>query len=188
MSHDLLHIGIPLTEKVIRTVAVYLALAVFLRLAGKRDLAQLNTFDLVVMLLLSNVVQNAVIGNDNSLLGGLIGAGVLIAINAAVVRVAVRSDAGVRLFEGTDTVLIDDGEFLMPALHHEGLREADVDVALRRQGANDVTEVERATLAPGGSVVVSLKPEAQPATKADVAALAAAITRLERKLEAGSHG
>jgi uncharacterized membrane protein YcaP (DUF421 family) len=67
-------------------------------------------------------------------------------------------------------------------LRREGLREADVDVALRRQGANDVAEVERATLAPGGSVLVTLKAEAQPATKADVAALAAAVSRLEKRL------
>ena len=182
MSHDLLHVGIPLAEKVIRTVGVYIALAILLRLAGKRDLAQLNTFDLVVMLLLSNVVQNAVIGNDNSLAGGLLGATVLVVVNAVVVRLTVTTAHGVRIFEGTDSVLVEDGKYMTSRLHREGLREADLDVALRRQGANDVTEVEKATLAPGGSVVVSLKPEAQPATKADVASLAAAITRLEARL------
>ena len=182
MSHDLLHIGIPLAEKVIRTVGVYLALAVLLRLAGKRDLAQLNTFDLVVMLLLSNVVQNAVIGNDNSLVGGLFGAAVLVVVNAVVVRAMVASPRGVRIFEGTDSVLVEDGAYVRSRLTKEGLREADLDVALRRQGANDVSEVEKATLAPGGSVVVSLKPEAQPATKGDIASLAAAITRLEARL------
>ena len=182
MSHDLLHVGIPLTEKVIRTVAVYGTIAVLLRLAGKRELAQLNTFDLVVMLLLANVVQNAIIGNDDSLVGGLIGAAVLVALNTIVVRGTNRSQRGARLFEGTDSVLVDDGEFVRSTLHHEGLREADVDQALRRQGANDVSEVQRAVLAPGGSVVVSLKPEAQTATKADVASLAAAIGRLETRL------
>ena len=182
MSHDLLHIGIPVAEKVIRTIGVYVALAILLRLAGKRDLAQLNSFDLVVMLLLSNVVQNAVIGNDNSLLGGLIGAAVLVVVNAVVVRLMVASPRGVRLFEGTDSVLVKDGKYLRARLNREGLREADLDVALRRQGANDVSEVDTATLAPGGSVVVSLKPEAQPATKADVASLAAAINRLEARL------
>jgi uncharacterized membrane protein YcaP (DUF421 family) len=182
MSHDLLTVGIPLAEKVIRTVGVYIALAVLLRLVGKRDLAQLNTFDLVVMLLLSNVVQNAVIGNDNSLIGGLLGAGVLVFVNAVVVRLMVSTPHGLRIFEGTDSVLVEDGKYLMSRLHREGLREADLDVALRRQGANDVSEVEKATLAPGGSFVVSLKPEAQPATKADVASLAAAINRLEARL------
>lgn len=183
MTHDLFSVGIPIAEKIIRTVAIYVAIAVLLRLAGKRDLAQLNTFDLVVMLLLSNVVQNAVIGNDNSLAGGLIGATVLVAVNAVVVRVMVSSDRGVRIFEGTDTVLATDGTFDHRALRREGMREGDVDVALRRQGANDINEVEKVTLVPGGSVVVSLKPEAQPATKADVAALTAAIRRLEIRLQ-----
>jgi uncharacterized membrane protein YcaP (DUF421 family) len=182
MSHDLFHAGIPLTEKVIRTVLVYGAIALLLRLAGKRELAQLNTFDLVVMLLLSNVVQNAIIGNDNSLTGGLVGAAVLVALNAIVVRVAVWNHRGEKVFEGTDTVLIEDGKFLTHAMHREGLRDGDVMQTLRRQGANDVSEVERAVLAPGGSVIVSLKPEAQTATKADVAALAAAIGRLETRL------
>ena len=182
MTHDLLHAGIPLTEKVIRTVAVYGTIAILLRLAGKRELAQLNTFDLVVMLLLSNVVQNAIIGNDVSLTGGLIGAALLVALNALVVRLTVRSDRGVKVFEGTDTVLVEDGAFVRHTMHHEGLRDADVEQALRRQGANDVTEVERAVLAPGGSVIVSLKPEAQTATKADVASLADAIRRLEARL------
>jgi len=180
MSHDLLHVGIPLAEKVVRTVAVYATIAGLLRVAGKRDLAQLNTFDLVVMLLLSNVVQNAIIGDDNSLVGGIAGAAVLVAVNAVVVRLAVTSRVGSRVFEGTDSVLVDDGKYVTSVLHREGLREADLDVALRRQGANDVTEVEKATLAPGGSVVVTLKAEAQPATKADVAALAAALNRLEQ--------
>ena len=182
MSHDLLHIGIPVAEKVIRTVGVYIALAILLRLAGKRDLAQLNTFDLVVMLLLSNVVQNAVIGNDNSLLGGLLGAAVLVVVNAVVVRLMVTSPRGLRIFEGTDSVLVEDGKYVKSRLNREGLREADLDVALRRQGANNVSEVEKATLAPGGSVVISLKPEAQPATKADIASLTAAVKRLEARL------
>jgi uncharacterized membrane protein YcaP (DUF421 family) len=95
------------------------------------------------------------------------------------VRAAVSEPRLVRAFEGSESVLVDDGAFVTSSLHREGLREADVDVALRRQGANDVTEVQRALLAPGGSVVVTLKPEAQPATKADVAALAAALRRLE---------
>jgi uncharacterized membrane protein YcaP (DUF421 family) len=180
MSHDLFTIGVPVAEKVIRTVAVYIAIALLLRLAGKRDLAELNTFDLVVMLLLSNVVQNALIGNDNSLLGGLISAAILVAVNAVVVRASVSRPELARMFEGTETVVVDQGRYIGTALHHEGLREADVEVALRRQGANDVTQVERAVLAPGGAVVVRLKPEAQPATKADIAAIAAALSRLEQ--------
>jgi uncharacterized membrane protein YcaP (DUF421 family) len=181
MGHDLIHIGIPLTEKIIRTVAVYAALAVLLRLAGKRDLAQLNSFDLVVMLLLSNVVQNAVIGNDNSLLGGLFGAVVLIVVNAFVVRASAANAKLARVFEGHETVLVDDGSYDDHALRHEGLRRADLEAALKRQGATDVSQVEQATLSTGGAVVVTLRPEAAPATKADVAAIVAALNRLEQK-------
>jgi uncharacterized membrane protein YcaP (DUF421 family) len=184
MTHHLLHLGIPYGEKIVRTVAVYLVLALLLRLAGKRDLAQLNTFDLVVMLLLSNVVQNAVIGPDDSLLGGLVGAAVLVAVNAVVVRLSATRAGVAKLFEGTASVLVDDGKYVDATLHREGLRAADVEVALRRQGANDITEVQRATLAVGGAVVVQLKPEAQPASKADVAAIAAALHRLEKRLSA----
>src|SRR4051812_23884014 len=163
--------GIPLSEKVVRTVAVYGGLAVLLRLGGKRDLAQLNTFDLVVMLLLSNVVQNAVIGNDDSLTGGLIGAAVLVALNSFVVRFAGMSPKLTAIFEGTPTTLVRDGKYDNRALVHEGLRKADVDVALRRQGANDVDEVDEAVLEPGGSIIVRMRPEAQTATRQDVAEL-----------------
>src|SRR3954452_531641 len=109
MGHNLLHLDVSLLEKTIRTVGIYFAIALLLRLAGKRDLAQLNTFDLVVMLLLSNVVQNALIGNDNSLLGGLISAAVLVTVNAVVVRLAASQPQLGRVFEGTETVLVDDG-------------------------------------------------------------------------------
>jgi uncharacterized membrane protein YcaP (DUF421 family) len=182
MAHNLFNLDISLAEKVVRTIAVYLALAVLLRLAGKRDLAQLNTFDLVVMLLLSNVVQNAIIGNDNSLLGGLVGAAVLVGINAVVVRISAANPVLEAVFEGGEEVLVENGRYVESTLRREGLRHADVEAALRRQGAHDVSEVARATLGPGGAVIVELKPEAEPATKADVAAIAAALNRLEKKL------
>src|SRR3954451_8575111 len=154
MMHHLFHVDVSVTEKIFRTLMVYAALAVLLRLAGKRDLAQLNTFDLVVVLLLSNVVQNAVIGPDNSLIGGLIGAAVLVAINAVVVRASATNAQLARLFEGTETVVVEDGRYDEHALRHEGLRRADLDAALKRQGANDVSEVARAALGTGGAVVV----------------------------------
>ncbi|HET6816792.1 MAG TPA: YetF domain-containing protein [Mycobacteriales bacterium] len=185
MTHALTHLDLSFLEKTIRTVAVYAAIAVLLRVAGKRDLAQLNTFDLVVMLLLSNVVQNAVIGNDNSLIGGIYAATVLVAVNAIVVRVTAANPTVERIFEGTPTVLIDDGKYVDKALRREGLRRSDVDAAIRRQGASDETTLEKATLDIGGTVVVDLKAEARPATKADIAALAVAITRIEKQLSTG---
>ena len=182
MGHNLAHLDISLLEKVIRTVAVYAGLAILLRLAGKRDLAQLNTFDLVVMLLLSNVVQNAVIGPDDSLLGGLFGAVVLVAVNAAVVRASVANSTVARVFEGTETTLVRDGAYDDHALRHEGLRRADLNAALKRQGAGNVSQVKEATLGTGGAVIFDLKPEAEPATKADIDALTALLHRLEQRL------
>jgi uncharacterized membrane protein YcaP (DUF421 family) len=177
MWSDLNDIGVTAPDKIVRTVAVYLVLAVLLRLAGKRDLAQLNSFDLVVMLLLSNVVQNAVIGPDNSLTGGILGACVLVGFNAVVVRAALTSDRMHRLIEGTSTVLARRGKWDLPALRKEGLRKADVDAALRRQNANDVTDTDTVSIEPGGAVVATLMRDRQAATLAD-------IERLEAKLDA----
>jgi len=168
--NDLWLVQIPLLEKVLRTVFVYGGLAVLLRLAGKRDLAQLNSFDLVVMLLLSNVVQNAVIGNDNSLTGGLLGAAVLVAINAAVVRLTNRHPLFIKAFEGSPTVLVRDGRPVTGALRRLGLRRADVVAAFRQQGADDVREIKEATLSPGGTIVVTLKEDYRDVTIRDLRA------------------
>ena len=119
-------------------------------------------------MLLSNVVQNAVIGNDNSLIGGLIGAAVLVAINAAVVRTMNRHPRLVHLFEGSETVIVQDGRPLPGVIRSLGMRIADVGVALRKQGANDFSEVQRAVLAPGGSIVVTLKEGAQDVTREEL--------------------
>ena len=178
MWNDLMSLGVSAPEKILRTVVVYLVLAVLLRLAGKRDLAQLNSFDLVVMLLLSNVVQNAVIGPDNSLLGGIVGATVLVAFNAVVVRCVAGLGAGLPAAGGH----LDAARPARAVGHRrrcasEGLRQADVDAALRRQNANGVDDVETVSLEPGGAVVATLLPGAESATRADV-------ERLEAKLDA----
>src|SRR4051794_18176962 len=174
---DLSTLGVGAPEKIVRTIVVYLALALLLRLAGKRDLAQLNSFDLVVVMLLSNVVQNAIIGPDNSLAGGLLGAGVLVAFNALVVRASLVSDGVHTLLEGTPTVLARLGRWNSRALLREGLRKADVDAALRRQNANDVSDTSEVRLEPGGAVVATLLKGRQSATRED-------IERLETKLDA----
>lgn len=184
MWADLFQIQIPVLEKVLRTVGVYVGMAILLRLAGKRDLAELNTFDLVVMLLLSNVVQNSIIGNDNSLLGGLLGAAVLLAVNAILVRLSVRYTWIAHLFEGKPTDLVRNGR-VVGNLHRLGLRHGDVAVALRRQGAGNLHEVKRAVLEPGGSIVVDLKDEAQDATVSDLDKSQAALIQELRKEIAG---
>jgi len=108
----------------------------------------------------------------------------LVAVNAVVVRASAANARLERVFEGTPTVLIDDGRYVDKALRREGLRRSDVAAAIRRQGASDESTLEKATLDLGGTVVVDLKAEARPATKADVAALAVAIERLEKRLTA----
>src|SRR5437773_6647809 len=110
-SH-LFHLGLPLAEKIVRPILVYVFLVVSLRLAGKRELAQLNPFDLVVLLTLSNTVQNAIIGEDNSVTGGLIGAATLLIINHFVVRYLYAHERIDRLVEGDPDTLIENGVVL----------------------------------------------------------------------------
>ncbi|MFI6598122.1 DUF421 domain-containing protein [Nonomuraea sp. NPDC050536] len=184
MSQDLLVAGISLADKAVRTIAVYLVIALLLRLAGKRDLAQLNTFDLVVMLLLSNVVQNAIIGPDNSLIGGLEGAVILVAFNALVVRLAARVSWLANLFEGRATVLAQDGRYNDKILARLGLRKADVDVSIQRQGGTGVHDTGLVTLEPGGAVVVRLRKEEENATRGDITSLTERLEHIERQLAA----
>src|SRR5438132_13548833 len=106
---DLFHPDVSILEKIIRPILVYFFLIVCLRLAGKRELAQLNPFDLVVLLTLSNTVQNAIIGNDNSVLGGIIGATTLLTVNYIVVRFLYSHEKLDRLIEGDAELLIDNG-------------------------------------------------------------------------------
>jgi uncharacterized membrane protein YcaP (DUF421 family) len=171
---------IPATEKILRTLGVYLGVAIIMRLAGKRALAQLNSFDLIVMLLLSNVVQNAVIGPDNSLTGGLLGAVVLVGFNAVLERIATASKRTTRIFEGTPTTLVQDGRFLESRVRRSGLRGPEVVAALRHQGASAMRNVRRATLEPGGSISVELTREAETATYGE---LRQAVLDLQRHLE-----
>src|SRR4249920_1821693 len=109
MWSDTFVVGAPIAEKILRPILVYIFLVVALRVFGKRELAQLNPFDLVVLLSLSNTVQNAIIGNDNSLTGGLIGALALLLMNYLVVRFLFRHRRLDQMFEGKPTVLIEHG-------------------------------------------------------------------------------
>jgi uncharacterized membrane protein YcaP (DUF421 family) len=175
---------IPLAEKILRTVLVYLLIAVLFRVAGKRGLANLNTFDFVVIFLLSNVVQNAVIGNDTSLTGGVVGAVTLVAVNAVVTRVVASNAMAARLFDGHATTVIRDGHVVGRALRHLGLRRSELDHAVRLQNGDDIAEVQRGSLEPGGQLVLSLKHSEQGATKADIAEVTTRLSRIEELLGA----
>ena len=154
---DLLTPGVPLLDKVIRTVAVYAFLLVGLRVAGKRELGQLNPFDLVVLLVLSNTVQNAIIGNDNSLVGGLFGAVVLLALNYAVVRFLFLHPRLDRIAEGRDVILIKDGKLVERRLHRELITRSELASAARKQGIDDLRTVECARLEVGGTLTFVMK-------------------------------
>src|SRR5580700_11417136 len=150
-------LGVPLLEKILRPIAVYIFLVFVLRVFGKRELAQLNPFDLVVLLSLSNTVQNAIIGNDNSLTGGLIGAFTLLAMNYAVIRFLFRHRRLDQLFEGKPMVLVDDGKIIERALSKELLTHAELLTVLHRQGFDSLAEVHRCVLEPGGTFYIQRK-------------------------------
>ena len=152
LLHDMFFLGVPVAEKVLRPVIVYAFLIVGLRLAGKRELAQLNPFDLVVLLTISNTVQNAIIGEDNSITGGLIGAATLLLVNHVVVRYLYTHDRLERLIEGDPDVLIEDGEIQPERLKRELITVAALEAAAHKQGISSLDEVERAILEPGGSI------------------------------------
>ena len=149
---DMFILTLPVAEKVLRPVAVYLFLIVGLRLAGKRELAQLNPFDLVVLLTLSNTVQNAIIGDDNSVTGGLIGATTLLAINYGVVRFLFDHEKLDRLVEGDPDVLSDAGRVCEERLRGELITRNELVAAAHKQGFASLDEIERAILDPGGSI------------------------------------
>jgi uncharacterized membrane protein YcaP (DUF421 family) len=150
-SNEMFTLTVPVLEKILRPIIVYAFLVLLLRVFGKRELAQLNPFDLVVLLSLSNTVQNAIIGNDNSLTGGLIGAFSLVATNYLVVRFLFKHRRIDQILEGSPTVLIEDGKIRRKALAQELLTESELLTICHRQGFGDIDEVQTAVLEPGGT-------------------------------------
>ena len=161
------HLGLPIAEKILRPIVVYFFLIVGLRLAGKRELAQLNPFDLVVLLTLSNTVQNAIIGDDNSVTGGLIGAATLLALNYAVVRFLYGHDKLEQLVEGAPDVLIENGVIQPDRLRQELITLQELEAAAHKQGLASLDEVDRAVLEPGGSICFLAKKPTPDASRHD---------------------
>ncbi len=150
--HDMFALALPIAEKVIRPLVIYVFLIVGLRLAGKRELAQLNPFDLVVLLTLSNTVQNAIIGDDNSLTGGLIGATTLLVINYLVVRFLYSHEHIEHIVEGEPDALIEGGVVREDRLKRELLTRAELETAAHRQGFASLRDIDRAVIEPGGTI------------------------------------
>jgi uncharacterized membrane protein YcaP (DUF421 family) len=173
---------IPLAEKILRTILVYALVAVIFRITGKRGLASMNTFDFIVLFLLSNVLQNAIIGNDTSLIGGVIGAITLVAVNAGLNRLITISPAAAKILEGPPTTVISDGHAVVPALRRLGIRRSELEHAIRLQNGDDISEVGSGSLEPAGQLVLTLKPGEQSATKDDIAELTSRLRRIENLL------
>src|SRR5208282_6352785 len=144
--------GLPLLEKILRPVIVYMFLVVSLRLSGKRELVQLNPFDLVVLLTLSNTVQNAIIGDDNSVSGGLLGATALLATNYLVVRFLYSHRKLDQIVEGKADVLIENGEIREEHVKKELITLPQLEAAARKQGFASLSEVDQCILEPGGTL------------------------------------
>ncbi len=149
----------PFLDIAARTAVIYVTLLVGIRLTGKRQVGQLTPFDLLLLLLLANAVQNAMVGPDTSVLGGLVAAGTLFAANSIVAWVARKSRRGAALVEGTPTILIRHGTMVKENLGREGISEEDLRRALREHGVDDVAHVRIAILEVDGSISVMREDE-----------------------------
>ncbi len=152
MWSDMFNLGLPVLEKILRPVFIYAFLIVGLRLAGKRELAQLNPFDLVVLLTLSNTVQNAIIGDDNSVTGGILGATALLVVNYLVVRFLYGHKQLDEMVEGESDVLIEGGQVKLDRLKKEVITMPELESAAHKQGFTSLSEVDRAILESGGTI------------------------------------
>jgi uncharacterized membrane protein YcaP (DUF421 family) len=185
LIESMFHLHLPVLEKIVRPMIVYLCLVFFLRLFGKRELAQLNPFDLVVLLSLSNTVQNAIIGDDNSITGGLIGAFTLLTINWALTRILFRMPKVNEALEGSETVLIRRGKLDHKSMEQEALTELELLSVVHKQGLNGFEEVEKCVLEPNGTFYVeAMLPSPSDAERAEVLEAVRALSDEVRSLKA----
>ncbi len=154
-----------LLDVALRTTVIYLALLVGLRLTGKRQLGQLSVFDLVLLLVIANAVQNAMVGSDTSVAGGLVAAGVLIFWNRVIDWVRRRNRRVAKLLGGAPTLLILEGHVRADALAHEGLTEGDLLQALREHGVATPADVRIAVLETDGMISVIQNSDVKPGTR-----------------------
>jgi uncharacterized membrane protein YcaP (DUF421 family) len=191
LSHDMFFLPVPLAEKIIRPVIVYLFLVVFLRIFGKRELAQLNPFDLVVLLSLSNTVQNAMIGDDNSVSGGVVGAFSLLAINWVLAWILYRAPKATKLLSGEPATLVQNGVVDEEEMKKQSLTHEDLISVLNKNGFNDPSDVQACVLEPNGTFYVEgKKPSGEEVERAEMIRTLAELTTEVRALrrEMGARG
>lgn len=179
LTQDMLVLTIPWIEKVIRPVIVYFALILLLRVFGKRELAQLNPFDLVVLLCLANTLQNAIIGDDNTVVGGLIGALSLLLVNWGTVRFLLGHRRLDQMLAGKPTVLIKQGSVMKQALAKEMMTVPELSMVAHRQGFANLEEIEHCVLEPGGTFAITAK----TGTRTGPSDLVAQIEAIHKQLE-----
>ena len=183
---DMFYLGLPVLEKILRPVIVYIFLVIGLRLAGKRELAQLNPLDLVVLLMLANTVQNAIIGDDTSVTGGLVGAATLLVINYAVVRLLYGREKVEQFVEGAPDALIENGQVRTERLKQELITLSELEAAAHKQGFESLDQVESAVLEPGGTIAfVGKEPTVEARHRQEVMARLDQIARDLAALRAG---
>ena len=156
---DIFHLSVPAWDIILRTALVYLALLFGLRIAGKREIGQMTIFDLVVLLLIANAVQNAMVGSDTSLTGGVLAVVVLLGLNALLARLRIRFPSLRKIVQGTPTLLILHGNVNEGNLRREGIDSETLEAALREHGITDNKDVEMAVLEIDGTISVVPKGE-----------------------------
>jgi uncharacterized membrane protein YcaP (DUF421 family) len=169
----------PLLETILRTVLVYVAVVILIRLMGKRGLAEMSTFDIVVTFLLAEIVGGAAMADDNSLTGAMLGALTLVAMNIGFNYLVHRSSVASRVLQGKPVTVIRDGRMAEGALRRLRISASELDHAIRGQHGDDISEVDHAELTPSGKLVLTLKRDEQSATKADIAELTENLHQLK---------
>lgn len=177
MWKDMFVLAVPVLEKILRPIAVYAFLVISLRLSGKRELVQLNPFDLVVLLTLSNTVQNAIIGEDNTVTGGIISASSLLIVNYLVVRFLYSHRKLDQFVEGRADILIENGKVRTGNLKRELITMAQLEAAARKQGFESISEVQQCVLEPGGTITfIGKKPDTEEMRHRDL------VDRMEKMM------
>ena len=179
---DIFTLSVPILEKIVRPILVYVFLVLLLRIFGKRELAQLNPFDLVVLLSLANTVQNAIIGDDNSVAGGFIGATSLMVTNYLVIRFLFKHRRLDQILEGRPSVLIRDGCVCKDELAKELITVHELQTVVRRQGFTGIHEVDKCVLEPGGAFVI--KGKTPPKSEREHEELVQRLDSIESQLRA----
>ncbi len=182
MWHSIFGMDLSIWEKLIRAAVIYVFLVIALRLAGKREMAQLTTVDFVVLLAVSNAVQNGLIGADNTVTGAVIGASTLFVINAGAAYLFYRSKWWRHLISGRTRMLVRDGAIDWSAMRKERFTKADLKIELQNAGIFDVSEVQFARLEPNGTVLVTPKHKEGPTNQQLLHELMQQNRRLEQSI------